>query len=67
MTDRYPFNQRVLAARGSRLLTSALCLAQTLAMGLAFSKRTQRGKRAGGKSTGGKDRPTAPDLQGIDC
>lgn len=52
---------------GFRSLTSALCLAQTLAMGLAFSKRTQRAKRAGGKSAGGKDRPAAPDLQGIDC
>ena len=47
---------------GFRSLTSALCLAQTLAMGLAFNKRTQRGKRAGGKG-----KPTAPDLQGIDC
>ena len=47
---------------GFRSLTSVLCLAQTLAMGLAFSKRTQRARRAGSKGRG-----PAPDLQDIDC
>ena len=47
---------------GFRSLTSALCLAQTLAMGLAFSKRTLRARRAGAKG-----KPPTPDLQGIDC
>lgn len=47
---------------GFRSLTSALCLAQTLAMGLAFNKRTQRARRAGGKGRG-----AAPDLHDIDC
>lgn len=47
---------------GFRSLTSALCLAQTLAMGLAFSKRTQRAKRAGSKGRG-----ATPDLHDIDC
>ena len=47
---------------GFRSLTSAMCLAQTLAMGLAFSKRTQRAKRAGSKGRG-----PAPNLQDIDC
>ena len=47
---------------GFRSLTSALCLVQTLAMGLAFSKRTQRARRYGGKGM-----PPAPDLQGADC
>lgn len=47
---------------GFRSLTSALCLAQTLAMGLAFSKRTLRARRAGVKG-----KPPTPDLQGIDC
>lgn len=47
---------------GFRSLTSALCLAQTLAMGLAFSKRNQRGRRA---TLPGK--AAVPDLQDIDC
>jgi DNA-binding MurR/RpiR family transcriptional regulator len=42
---------------GFRSLTSAMCLAQTLAVGLAFDKRSKRKKRAG----------TAPDLEDIDC
>jgi DNA-binding MurR/RpiR family transcriptional regulator len=47
---------------GFRSLTSALCVAQTLAMGLAFKKRTQRARRAGSKG-----KFATPDLQGIDC
>jgi DNA-binding MurR/RpiR family transcriptional regulator len=47
---------------GFRSLTSALCLAQTLAMGLAFNKRTQRSRRSESKV-----KPSAPDLQDIDC
>ena len=43
---------------GFRSLTSAMCLAQTLAMGLAFERGTGRGK--------GQDRPAAP-LEAIDC
>ncbi|MEO8542057.1 MAG: MurR/RpiR family transcriptional regulator [Betaproteobacteria bacterium] len=47
---------------GFRSLTSAMCLSQTLAMGLAFSKRASRAKeqRSGAK-------PPSPDLLGIDC
>jgi DNA-binding MurR/RpiR family transcriptional regulator len=47
--------------KGFRSLTSAMCLVQTLAMGLAFSKRTKRGKA----QVGGKDR--IMDLSDIDC
>lgn len=46
---------------GFRSLTSAMCLAQTLAMGLAFAKRSKRSKRAGTQPT------LAADLQDIDC
>ena len=46
---------------GFRSLTSAMCLAQTLAMGLAFAKRSKRSKRAGAPP------PLATDLQDIDC
>lgn len=48
--------------KGFRSLTSAMCLAQTLAMGLAFSKREQRKKPAHTLADG-----MAPDLQDIDC
>ena len=49
---------------GFRSLTSAMCLAQTLAMGLAFSKRDKRRKGP----AGGAERPAAaPDLREIDC
>jgi len=47
--------------KGFRSLTSAMCLVQTLAMGLAFSKRTKRGKA----QVDGKDRIV--DLSDIDC
>ena len=46
---------------GFRSLTSAMCLAQTLAMGLAFAKRNKRTKRAGTQP------PLAADLHDIDC
>ncbi len=49
---------------GFRSLTSAMSLAQTLAVGLAFSKRQRRRGRQG--ATAGKPLP-APDLQDIDC
>jgi DNA-binding MurR/RpiR family transcriptional regulator len=49
---------------GFRSLTSAMCLAQSLAMGLAFGKRDKRRKNkdlhAGGSSA-------TPDLRAIDC
>ena len=48
--------------KGFRSLTSAMCLAQTLAMGLAFSKRERRKKTA---QTPGF--MPASDLQDIDC
>ena len=48
--------------KGFRSLTSAMCLAQTLAMGLAFSKREQRKNKAHAPANG-----MAPDLQDIDC
>ena len=44
---------------GFRSLTSAMCLAQTLAMGLAFSKRAARRR--------GQSPSAAPDLHDIDC
>jgi DNA-binding MurR/RpiR family transcriptional regulator len=44
---------------GFRSLTSAMCLAQTLAMGLAFSKRAARRR--------GHNPSVAPDLRDIDC
>jgi DNA-binding MurR/RpiR family transcriptional regulator len=47
--------------KGFRSLTSAMCLVQTLAMGLAFSKRTKRGKAGAGGKAG------IPDLSDIDC
>jgi DNA-binding MurR/RpiR family transcriptional regulator len=46
---------------GFQSLTSAMCLAQTLAMGLAFAKRHKRG----GKAV--QPAPLARDLQDIDC
>jgi DNA-binding MurR/RpiR family transcriptional regulator len=49
---------------GFRSLTSAMCLAQTLAMSLAFSKREKRPKRASAKP--GAPQPV-PDLRDIDC
>ena len=49
---------------GFRSLTSAMCLAQTLAVGLAFDKRSKRQKR----SANGSDASVlAHDLQDIDC
>jgi DNA-binding MurR/RpiR family transcriptional regulator len=48
---------------GFRSLTSAMCLAQTLAMGLAFGKRDKRRRRAGAP---GPAASTA-DLRDIDC
>ena len=48
--------------RGFRSLTSAMCLAQTLAMGLAFNKRNQRRKPADDNAG------SSPlDLLDIDC
>jgi DNA-binding MurR/RpiR family transcriptional regulator len=47
--------------KGFRSLTSAMCLVQTLAMGLAFSKRNKRGKPKKGKAG------ELPDLSDIDC
>lgn len=47
--------------KGFRSLTSAMCLVQTLAMGLAFKKRSKKGKAG----TAGKG--TGPDLSDIDC
>ena len=49
---------------GFRSLTSAMCLAQTLAMGLAFGKRDKRRKGAG---AGAHNPPAVPDLRDIDC
>ena len=49
---------------GFRSLTSAMSLAQTLAMGLAFSKRDGRRKAA---STRADNQPRTPDLRDIDC
>ncbi len=42
---------------GFRSLTSAMCLAQTLAVGLAFDRRGKRRKRAA----------NSPDLEDVDC
>ncbi|MGI4778273.1 MAG: MurR/RpiR family transcriptional regulator [Janthinobacterium lividum] len=44
---------------GFRSLTAAMCVVQTLAMGLAFRKR-RKGRPAG-------DQDATPDLQDIDC
>ena len=49
---------------GFRSLTSAMCLAQTLAMGLAFGKRDKRRKGAGVHAG---STSTSPDLRAIDC
>lgn len=49
---------------GFRSLTSAMCLAQTLAMSLAFSKRNQRRKNTVAAAS---SQDSAPDLQDIDC
>jgi DNA-binding MurR/RpiR family transcriptional regulator len=49
---------------GFRSLTSAMCLAQTLAVGLAFDKRSRRQARNG---TSAAVHVLAPDLQDIDC
>jgi DNA-binding MurR/RpiR family transcriptional regulator len=49
---------------GFRSLTSAMCLAQTLAMGLAFGKRDNGRKRGGAMVV---NQPAAPDLGAIDC
>ncbi len=46
---------------GFRSLTSAMCLAQTLAMGLAFAKRNNQSKKSGTAP------PLAADLDDIDC
>ena len=46
---------------GFRSLTSAMCLAQTLAMGLAFAKRTKRSTKSGNHL------PLAVALDDIDC
>lgn len=48
--------------KGFRSLTSAMCLVQALAMGLAFSKRNKRRKPAHGAAA-----PLSPDLKTIDC
>ncbi len=49
---------------GFRSLTSAMCVVQTLAMGLAFSKRS--GRKNKGHAVGETSRAT-PDLSDIDC
>lgn len=49
---------------GFRSLTSAMCLAQTLAVGLAFDKRSKRQTRNRSSSA---VHVLAPDLQDIDC
>ena len=49
---------------GFRSLTSAMCLAQTLAMGLAFGKRDKRRKGADARA---ENPPAAPNLRDIDC
>jgi DNA-binding MurR/RpiR family transcriptional regulator len=49
---------------GFRSLTSAMCLAQTLAVGLAFDKRSKRQARSGASAA---VHVLAPDLQDIDC
>jgi DNA-binding MurR/RpiR family transcriptional regulator len=49
---------------GFRSLTSAMCLAQTLAVGLAFDKRSKRQTRS---ETSAAVHVLAPDLQDIDC
>ena len=48
--------------KGFRSLTSAMCLVQTLAMGLAFSKRSTRRNRPGRSAAAG-----LADLRDIDC
>ena len=49
---------------GFRSLTSAMCLAQTLAVGLAFDKRSRRQTRSRSNAAA---HALAPDLQDIDC
>ncbi len=49
---------------GFRSLTSAMCLAQTLVVGLAFDKRSKRKARSGGHATA---QTATLDLQDIDC
>jgi DNA-binding MurR/RpiR family transcriptional regulator len=51
---------------GFRSLTSAMSLAQTLAVGLAFSKRKSRQKRKGG-AEGSQAAPSITDLLEVDC
>jgi DNA-binding MurR/RpiR family transcriptional regulator len=45
--------------KGFRSLTSAMCLVQTLVMGIAFGQRHRARKKAGAKPS--------PDLVDIDC
>ena len=49
---------------GFRSLTSAMCLAQTLVVGVAFDKRSKRKARAGSSASAGLP---SPDLHDIDC
>jgi DNA-binding MurR/RpiR family transcriptional regulator len=49
---------------GFRSLTSAMCLAQTLAVGLAFDKRSKRQSRSGASAA---EQVLASELQDIDC
>jgi DNA-binding MurR/RpiR family transcriptional regulator len=52
---------------GFRSLTSAMCLAQTLAMGVAFGKRNQRGKSGKRDSSAAQAQALLLDLHDIDC
>ena len=52
---------------GFRSLTSAMCLVQTLAMGLAFAERQQGSSTADANTPGGRQRGPGAALQDIDC
>ncbi len=52
--------------KGFRSLTSAMCLVQSLVMGLAFSKRHELTKKRTKKS-GSAAAASVPDLKNIDC
>ncbi len=52
--------------KGFRSLTSAMCLVQSLVMGLAFSKRQKRNQKRK-KTSGDATTSWPPDLKNIDC
>ncbi len=55
------------ALLGFRSLTSAMCLVQTIAMGLAFAERRPDSSAADATTPGGRQRGTGAALQDIDC